>query len=62
VVSLRQSFDEYLKTVLGFVRCDHCHADSIVDDLASSDAERILFEVEEFARRVSASAATSQPA
>lgn len=62
VVSLRQSFDEYLKTVFGFVRCDHYHADSIVADLRSSGAERILFEVEEFARRVSASAATSQPA
>jgi NAD(P)H dehydrogenase (quinone) len=59
-VSLRQSFDEYLKTVFGFARCDHYHADSIVDDLTSADAERILFEVEEFARKVSASAAALQ--
>lgn len=56
-VSLRQSFDEYLKTVFGFARCDHYHADSVVNDLSSADAERILFEVGEFARRVSASAA-----
>lgn len=61
-VSLRQSFDEYLKTVFGFARCDHYHADSIVDDLTSADADRILFEVEEFARKVSASAAALQQA
>lgn len=59
-VSLRQSFDEYLKTVFGFARCDHYHADSVVNDLSSADAERILFEVGEFARRVSASAAALQ--
>jgi len=59
-VSLRQSFDEYLKTVFGFSRCDHYHADSIVDDLGASDAERILFEVGEFARGVCASAAQVQ--
>ncbi len=61
-VSLRQSFDEYLKSVFGFARCDHYHADSVVDDLSSGDAERILFEVEEFARQVSASAAAPQQA
>jgi len=59
-VSLRQSFDEYLKTVFGFSRCDHYHADSIVDNLGASDAERILFEVGEFARGVCASAAQVQ--
>lgn len=56
-ISLRQSFDEYLKTVFGFVRCDHYHADSIGDDLGSEDARRILFEVGEFARNVCAMAA-----
>jgi NAD(P)H dehydrogenase (quinone) len=56
-VSLRQSFDEYLKTVFGFARCDHYHADSIGDDLGSADAQRILFDVKEFARGVCAHAA-----
>ena len=56
-VSLRQSFDEYLKTVFGFSRCDHYHADAIGDDLAMADADRILFDVREFARSVCASAA-----
>jgi NAD(P)H dehydrogenase (quinone) len=56
-VSLRQSFDEYLRTVFGFARCDHYHADSIADHLGAADAERILFEVGEFARRVGAQAA-----
>ena len=55
-ISLRQSFDEYLKTVFGFARCDHYHADSIADDLGAADAERILFEVGEFARSVCATA------
>lgn len=59
-VSLRQSFDEYLKTVFGFTRCDHYHADSIGDDLGPADARRILFEVGEFARGVCANAA-AQP-
>lgn len=58
-VSLRQSFDEYLKTVFGFAQCDHYHADSIGDDLSTGDAERVLFEVREFARSVCASAAIS---
>lgn len=56
-VSLRQSFDEYLKTVFGFARCDHYHADSIGEDLGSADAQRILFDVKEFARGVCAHAA-----
>ncbi len=56
-VSLRQSFDEYLKTVFGFARCDHYHADSISDKLTAADAERVLFEVREFARSVCASVA-----
>lgn len=56
-ISLRQSFDEYLKTVFGFCCCDHYHADSIGDDLSKADAERILFEVREFARSVCAGAA-----
>lgn len=56
-VSLRQSFDEYLKTVFGFKRCDHYHADAIGDDMSEADANRILFEVREFARSVCAVAA-----
>jgi len=56
-ISLRQSFDEYLKTVFGFVGCDHYHAESIVDDLGPASAERILFEVDQFARSVCAQAA-----
>ena len=56
-VSLRQSFDEYLKTVFGFAQCDHYHADAIGDDLSPADAERILLEVRIFARSVSAAAA-----
>lgn len=61
-VSLRQSFDEYFKSIFGFVHCDHYHADSIADDLGAADAERILFEVGEFARGVCASAASLQQA
>ena len=56
-VSLRQSFDEYLKTVFGFTCCDHYHADAIGDDLGGPDADRLLFEVEEFAGSVCAGAA-----
>jgi NAD(P)H dehydrogenase (quinone) len=56
-VSLRQSFDEYLKTVFGFRGCDHYHADSIGDDLTDASAKRVLFEVGEFARSVCACAA-----
>lgn len=59
-VSLRQSFDEYLRKVFGFARCDHYHADSIVEGLADADADRILYEVEEFARGVCASTAARQ--
>jgi NAD(P)H dehydrogenase (quinone) len=61
-VSLRQSFDEYLKTIFGFVNCDHYHADSVADNLSAADAERIFFEVGEFARSVCASAASLQQA
>ena len=61
-VSLRQSFDEYLKTVFGFVACDHYHADSIGDDLTSAEAKRVLFEVGEFARSVCACAALAESA
>ena len=56
-VSLRQSFDKYLKTVFGFTHCDHYHADAIGDDLGPADAERILMEVGQFARSVCAAAA-----
>lgn len=58
-ISLRQSFDEYLKTLFGFARCDHYHADSIGDDLGARDGEQILFEVGEFVRRVCAATASS---
>lgn len=56
-VSLRQSFDEYLKTVFGFTACDHYHAGSIGDDLSPTEAKQVLFEVGEFARSVCACAA-----
>lgn len=61
-VSLRQSFDEYLKTVFGFVACDHYHADSIGDDLTDAGANRVLFEIGEFARSVCACAALPETA
>jgi NAD(P)H dehydrogenase (quinone) len=61
-ISLRQSFDEYLKTVFGFARSDHYHADSIGEGLTPAGAQQILFEVGEFARTVCASAALSEPA
>ena len=53
-ISLRQSFDLYLKTIFGFSHSDHYHADSIIDDLNPNYAERILFEVGEFARKICA--------
>ena len=53
-ISLRQSFDLYLKTIFGFSHSDHYHADLIVDDLSPDDAERIFFEVDEFARKICA--------
>jgi NAD(P)H dehydrogenase (quinone) len=56
-ISLRQSFETYLKTIFGFSASDHYHADSIVDNLSAGDAERILYEVEEFTRQVCAEAA-----
>lgn len=55
-VALRQSFDEYLKSVFGFTRCDHYHADAVGDEISKVDANRILFEVGEFARCVCADA------
>lgn len=61
-VSLRQSFDQYLKTVFGFAHCDHYHADAIGDDLSAADAEQILFEVREFARSVCARATVPETA
>jgi NAD(P)H dehydrogenase (quinone) len=61
-VSLRQSFDEYLKTVFGFAACDHYHADSIGEDLTAAGAKRVLFEVDEFARSVCACAALPETA
>ncbi len=58
-ISLRQSFEIYLKTVFGFSKSYHYHADSISDDLSQAEAERLLFEVEQFARTVCAEAASS---
>ena len=48
-VSLRQSFDQYLKAVVGFAQCDHYHADEIIDGLGPTHAARIFYEVAEFA-------------
>ncbi len=56
-ISLRQSFDEYLKTVFGFSRCGHYHADAIGDDLSKAEAGRVMLEAREFARTVCAEAA-----
>lgn len=56
-VSLRQSFEIYLKTVFGFAESYHYHAASIVDDLDPLEAERILFEVGELARNICAETA-----
>lgn len=53
-VSLRQSFDQYLKAVIGFSRCDHYHADGIIDGLGPTHAERVLFEVAQFADKICA--------
>ena len=53
-ISLRQSFDQYMGTVFGFSRSGHYHADSIVDDLSSTAAKRILYEVNEFTRNICA--------
>lgn len=61
-VSLRQSFDEYLKTIFGFAACDHYHADSIGEGLTDAGAKRVLFEVGQFARSVCACAALPQSA
>lgn len=53
-ISLRQSFDQYLKAVAGFSRCDHYHADGIVDGLGPSHAARVIYEVTEFANKICA--------
>lgn len=53
-VSLRQSFDQYLKSVVGFAHCDHYHADGIVDGLGQSHAARVFFEVTQFADKICA--------
>ena len=58
-VSLTQSFEEYLTAVFGFEKNHHYHADSIVDDLHEADADRILYEVDAFARTICAEAAMS---
>lgn len=57
--SLRQSFEQYLTAIFGFAKNDHYHADSIVDDLAQADADRILYEVEAFAQTICKEAAKS---
>jgi NAD(P)H dehydrogenase (quinone) len=56
-ISLRQSFDQYLKVVIGFSRTDHYHADGIVDDLSTSHAARVFFEVGQFADKMCATPA-----
>ena len=58
-ISLRQSFEQYLKAVFGFAKNYHYHADAIVDDLGQAEAHRILYEVEAFARTICAEAAMS---
>lgn len=56
---LRQSFELYLKAVFGFAKNYHFHADSIVDNLDQADADRILHEVDAFARTICADGAMS---
>lgn len=58
-ISLKQSFEQYLKAIFGFVKHYHYHADSIVDDLDQADADRILYEIDAFARTICAEAAMS---
>lgn len=58
-ISLRQSFEQYLKAVFGFAKNYHYHADSIVDGLDQAEADRILYEVDAFARTICAEAAMS---
>ena len=59
-ISLRQSFETYLKTVFGFSESSHYHAASIVDGLSNAEADRILFEVSEFTRKLCANADKSK--
>ena len=54
--SLRQSFDQYLKDVVGFAHCDHYHADAIADGLNPTHATRVLAEVAQFADKMCAAA------
>jgi NAD(P)H dehydrogenase (quinone) len=56
-ISLRQSFDQYLKAVVGFSRCDHYHADGIVDGLGPSHAARVIYEVTDFANKICSTSA-----
>jgi NAD(P)H dehydrogenase (quinone) len=56
-VSLRQSFETYLRTVFGFSKDHHYHAGSIGDVLSPVEAERVFYEVGEFARTVCADVA-----
>lgn len=58
-VSLRQSFEVYLKTIFGFDAHHHYHAQSVVDGLNPAEADRILYEIVDFARNVCAEAAIS---
>ena len=58
-VSLRQSFENYLQTIFGFVESYHYHAASIVDGLNPSEAERILYEIDELARKICAETASA---
>ncbi|WP_324806196.1 NAD(P)H-dependent oxidoreductase [Sphingomonas sp. LY29] len=58
-VSLKQSFDRYLKVVVGFAEVEHYHADGIVDGLGPAHAERVLYEVAQFADRMCAAPARS---
>lgn len=58
-LSLRQSFEQYLKAVFSFAKNYHFHADLIVDNLDQADADRILHEVYAFARTICADGAMS---
>lgn len=59
-ISLRQSFETYLKTVFGFSDCSHYHAASIVDGLSQANADQVLLKVAEFTRNLCANAAKSK--
>ena len=59
LISLRQSFEQYLKAIFGFAKSYHYHADSLVDNLDQANADRILCEVAEFARSICAETSMS---